>query len=72
MTASLNDDDGTALPDSSTREAERTDAILFGAMGRPDIRDPEGTGIALRLDGTAPDIVGTGKANPRRGSSQPR
>lgn len=41
---------GTAFPEASMREAERADAILFGAMGWPDIRYPDGTEIAPQLD----------------------
>lgn len=45
---------GTDLPESVSRACERADAILFGAMGLPDVRFPDGTEIApqlqLRLD----------------------
>jgi 3-isopropylmalate dehydrogenase len=41
---------GTALPDSSYRAGEAADAILFGAMGLPDVRYPDGTEIAPQLD----------------------
>jgi 3-isopropylmalate dehydrogenase len=41
---------GEALP-AATREAARAaDAILFGAMGWPEIRYPDGTEIAPQLD----------------------
>ncbi len=43
-------DTGTAFPDSSMRACEEADAILFGAMGWPDIRYPDGTEIAPQLD----------------------
>jgi 3-isopropylmalate dehydrogenase len=41
---------GNAFPDESMRECERADAILFGAMGLPDVRYPDGTEIAPQLD----------------------
>jgi 3-isopropylmalate dehydrogenase len=41
---------GTAFDDESFDRAERADAILFGAMGLPDIRYPDGTEIAPQLD----------------------
>src|SRR4051795_12872089 len=43
-------DTGEALPEDSFRKAEAADAILFGAMGWPDIRYPDGTEIAPQLD----------------------
>ena len=43
-------DTGTAFSDAAMRECERADAILFGAMGLPDIRYPDGTEIAPQLD----------------------
>jgi 3-isopropylmalate dehydrogenase len=43
-------DTGTAMTDASMRECENADAILFGAMGMPDIRYPDGTEIAPQLD----------------------
>ena len=43
-------DTGTAFPASSMKAAEQADAILFGAMGWPDIRYPDGTEIAPQLD----------------------
>ncbi len=41
---------GTALPEESFAIARDADAILFGAMGWPDIRYPDGTEIAPQLD----------------------
>src|SRR5438874_3366123 len=41
---------GHAFPDSSMAACEKADAILFGAMGWPDIRYPDGTEIAPQLD----------------------
>jgi len=41
---------GEALPEKSFRTAKEADAILFGAMGWPDIRYPDGTEIAPQLD----------------------
>jgi 3-isopropylmalate dehydrogenase len=41
---------GDALPDATFAAAERADAILFGAMGWPAIRYPDGTEIAPQLD----------------------
>jgi 3-isopropylmalate dehydrogenase len=41
---------GTALSDPVMKEVGRADAILFGAMGMPDIRYPDGTEIAPQLD----------------------
>lgn len=38
-----------ALPDESLRKAEKADAILFGAMGLPDVRYDDGTEIAPLL-----------------------
>jgi 3-isopropylmalate dehydrogenase len=43
-------DTGTALTDAAMRECENADAILFGAMGMPSIRYPDGTEIAPQLD----------------------
>jgi 3-isopropylmalate dehydrogenase len=43
-------DAGSALTDEAMREVERADAILFGAMGLPDVRYPDGTEIAPQLD----------------------
>jgi 3-isopropylmalate dehydrogenase len=43
-------DTGTALSEECFRRAEAADAILFGAMGWPGIRYPDGTEIAPQLD----------------------
>jgi len=43
-------DTGTAFSDQSMRALESCDAILFGAMGLPDVRYPNGTEIAPQLD----------------------
>lgn len=48
--AGLYRDTGNAFPDSSMKACERADAILFGAMGWPEIRYPDGTEIAPQLD----------------------
>jgi 3-isopropylmalate dehydrogenase len=41
---------GQALPDATFEAAREADAILFGAMGWPSIRYPDGTEIAPQLD----------------------
>jgi len=41
---------GQALPEATFEAARRADAILFGAMGWPEIRYPDGTEIAPQLD----------------------
>ncbi|HEY5863562.1 MAG TPA: isocitrate/isopropylmalate dehydrogenase family protein [Casimicrobiaceae bacterium] len=41
---------GDALPDATLAAARGADAILFGAMGWPEIRYPDGTEIAPQLD----------------------
>jgi 3-isopropylmalate dehydrogenase len=41
---------GSALTDEAMRACERADAILFGAMGLPEVRYPDGTEIAPQLD----------------------
>ena len=41
---------GVALPEDGFRVAEAADAVLFGAMGWPDVRYPDGTEIAPQLD----------------------
>jgi 3-isopropylmalate dehydrogenase len=41
---------GDALPEAAFKKAEAADAILFGAMGWPEIRYPDGTEIAPQLD----------------------
>ena len=43
-------DTGTAFPDSSMRASSEADAVLFGAMGLPDVRYADGTEIAPQLD----------------------
>jgi 3-isopropylmalate dehydrogenase len=43
-------DTGSALSDAAMTEIGKADAILFGAMGMPDIRYPDGTEIAPQLD----------------------
>jgi 3-isopropylmalate dehydrogenase len=43
-------DTGTAFSDESMQALERCDAILFGAMGLPHVRYPNGTEIAPQLD----------------------
>jgi len=41
---------GEALPEASFAAAQAADAILFGAMGWPEIRYPDGTEIAPQLE----------------------
>ena len=41
---------GEALPEATFAAAKAADAILFGAMGWPEIRYPDGTEIAPQLD----------------------
>ena len=41
---------GTALSEENFGKAEAADAILFGAMGLPDVRYPDGTEIAPHLE----------------------
>ncbi|WGF87581.1 isocitrate/isopropylmalate dehydrogenase family protein [Marinivivus vitaminiproducens] len=41
---------GTALDEAGFEAAAAADAVLFGAMGWPDIRYPDGTEIAPQLD----------------------
>lgn len=43
-------DHGTDLPDESFEKARQADAILFGAMGLPDVRKTDGTEINPQLD----------------------
>ena len=43
-------DTGVALSDESFKKAEAADAILFGAMGLPEVRYPDGTEIAPHLE----------------------
>jgi 3-isopropylmalate dehydrogenase len=42
-------DTGVALPDSTMRTCEEADAILFGSMGLPHIRYPDGTEVNPQL-----------------------
>ena len=41
---------GVAFSDESFEAARKADAILFGAMGLPDVRYPDGTEIAPHLE----------------------
>ena len=41
---------GRDLPDGAFKAARDADAILFGAMGLPDVRLPDGTEVAPHLD----------------------
>jgi 3-isopropylmalate dehydrogenase len=41
---------GTALPDATLAACRRSHAILFGAMGLPDVRGPDGTEVIPQLD----------------------
>jgi 3-isopropylmalate dehydrogenase len=41
---------GTALSEAAFERCGRADAVLFGAMGWPDIRYPDGTEIAPQLE----------------------
>lgn len=41
---------GAALDERTLKDIAKADAILFGAMGWPDIRYPDGTEIAPQLD----------------------
>jgi 3-isopropylmalate dehydrogenase len=41
---------GAAFTDAAMQQCERADAILFGAMGLPEVRYPDGTEIAPQLD----------------------
>jgi 3-isopropylmalate dehydrogenase len=43
-------DTGVALADEDFRKCEAADAILFGAMGLPEVRYPDGTEIAPHLE----------------------
>ncbi|MDX1512973.1 MAG: isocitrate/isopropylmalate dehydrogenase family protein [Gammaproteobacteria bacterium] len=43
-------DTGCALPDETVEAAKKADAILFGAMGLPDVRTEDGTEIQPQLD----------------------
>ena len=48
--AALYRDTGTAFSDENFGKTEAADAILFGAMGLPDVRYPDGTEIAPHLE----------------------
>ncbi len=48
--AQLYRETGTAFPEAAMKACERADAILFGAMGLPEVRHPDGTEIAPQLD----------------------
>ena len=41
---------GSAFTEEAMRACEQADAILFGAMGLPEVRYPDGTEIAPQLD----------------------
>lgn len=41
---------GTALPDETLEAARQADAVLFGAMGLPEVRTAQGTEIQPQLD----------------------
>jgi 3-isopropylmalate dehydrogenase len=43
-------DTGVALPESTLRACETADAMLFGAMGLPRIRYPDGTEVSPQID----------------------
>ncbi|MEM1094679.1 MAG: isocitrate/isopropylmalate dehydrogenase family protein [Bacteroidota bacterium] len=43
-------DAGVALPDETLATADAADAILFGSMGLPSVRDTDGTEIVPQLD----------------------
>jgi len=43
-------DSGETMTDAAWQRASEADAILFGAMGLPDVRYPDGTEIAPQLD----------------------
>ncbi len=43
-------DYGVALPDETVKATQTADAILFGAMGLPDVRMPDGTEINPQID----------------------
>lgn len=48
--AALYRETGNAFSDENMEAARRADAILFGAMGLPDVRYPDGTEIAPHLE----------------------
>jgi 3-isopropylmalate dehydrogenase len=43
-------DHGVALPDPTLEACRRAHAILFGSMGLPDVRGPDGTEVIPQLD----------------------
>jgi 3-isopropylmalate dehydrogenase len=43
-------DTGAALSEDAWRAAESADAILFGAMGLPDVRYPDGTEVVPQIE----------------------
>lgn len=43
-------DHGVALPEPTLEACRRADATLFGAMGLPDVRGPDGTEVIPQLD----------------------
>ncbi|NTV86433.1 MAG: isocitrate/isopropylmalate dehydrogenase family protein, partial [Burkholderiaceae bacterium] len=43
-------DSGVALPDATLKACDEADAILFGAMGLPQVRGADGTEISPQLD----------------------
>ena len=43
-------DTGVAFSDTAMKASARADAVLFGAMGLPDVRYPDGTEVAPQLD----------------------
>ena len=47
--AALYRDTGTAFSDENFKKVAAADAILFGAMGLPEVRYPDGTEIAPHL-----------------------
>ena len=59
-------DTGTALSEENFRKAEAADAILFGAMGLPDVRYPDGTEIAPHLEMRRASVCSPGCARSRR------
>ena len=48
--AALYRDTGTAFSDENFKKVAAADAILFGAMGLPEVRYPDGTEIAPHLE----------------------
>src|SRR4051812_20724413 len=41
---------GVALPEATLQACAESDAMLFGAMGWPDVRNPDGTEIMPQLE----------------------